>query len=95
MTANAQTLSSAPPSGERGSVMPTKGKVTRSTLPINPSQHNLRYMTPYRLGMGGTQIGNIFAPISDEQAAAVLQSAWDSGVRLFDTSPFYGFGLSE
>ncbi|WP_205939762.1 aldo/keto reductase, partial [Pseudomonas viridiflava] len=52
-------------------------------------------MTPYRLGMGGTQIGNIFAPISDEQAAAVLQSAWDSGVRLFDTSPFYGFGLSE
>ncbi len=95
MTASAQTLSSAPPSGERGSVMPTKGKVTRSTLPINPSQHNLRYMTPYRLGMGGTQIGNIFAPISDEQAAAVLQSAWDSGVRLFDTSPFYGFGLSE
>ncbi|MCV4289627.1 aldo/keto reductase [Pseudomonas capsici] len=52
-------------------------------------------MTPYRFGMGGTQIGNIFAPISDEQAAAVLQSAWDSGVRLFDTSPFYGFGLSE
>ena len=52
-------------------------------------------MTPQRFGMGGTQIGNIFAPISDEQAQAVLQAAWDAGVRLYDTSPFYGFGLSE
>lgn len=94
MAGNAQTLTSVP-SGERGSVLPTRGNVVRTALQTNPARHNLRYMTPYRFGMGGTQIGNIFAPMSDEQAAAVLQSAWDSGVRLFDTSPFYGFGLSE
>jgi D-threo-aldose 1-dehydrogenase len=94
MVGNAQTLTSVPV-GERGSVLPTRGNVVRTALQTNPARHNLRYMTPYRFGMGGTQIGNIFAPISDEQAAAVLQSAWDSGVRLFDTSPFYGFGLSE
>ncbi|WP_208605762.1 aldo/keto reductase [Phytopseudomonas punonensis] len=52
-------------------------------------------MTPHRFGMGGTQIGNIFEPISDQQAAAVLEAAWGAGVRLYDTSPFYGFGLSE
>ncbi|WP_243247361.1 aldo/keto reductase [Pseudomonas maioricensis] len=55
----------------------------------------MRYRTPFRFGMGGTQIGNIFAPISDDQAQAVLKQAWDAGVRYFDTSPFYGYGLSE
>uniref|UniRef100_UPI0013D1F95E aldo/keto reductase n=2 Tax=Pseudomonadota TaxID=1224 RepID=UPI0013D1F95E len=24
-----------------------------------------------------------------------LQTAWDAGIRYFDTAPFYGFGLSE
>ena len=79
----------------RGSVMRTEGRLVRADLPLNLPSPTMRYMTPQRFGMGGTQIGNIFAPISDEQAAMVLQAAWGSGVRLYDTSPFYGFGLSE
>ncbi|WP_310886503.1 aldo/keto reductase [Pseudomonas cichorii] len=55
----------------------------------------MRYSTPFRFGMGGTQIGNIFAPVDDAQAYAVLNQAWEAGVRYFDTSPFYGYGLSE
>lgn len=80
---------------ERGSVMRTEGPLVRASLPVNVPTTAVRYVTPQRFGMGGTQIGNIFAPISDEQANEVLQAAWDAGVRLFDTSPFYGFGLSE
>ena len=89
------TASTAAALTERGSVMRTEGRLVRTDLPVNASSHTMRYMTPQRFGMGGTQIGNIFAPISDEQARSVLQAAWGEGVRLYDTSPFYGFGLSE
>lgn len=94
----ASSLAAAPtpsPLTERGSVMRTEGRIVRADLPLNSASHKMRYMTPQRFGMGGTQIGNIFAPISDEQADSVLQAAWNAGVRLYDTSPFYGFGLSE
>jgi D-threo-aldose 1-dehydrogenase len=37
----------------------------------------------------------VYAPVSDEAAAATLQSAWDAGIRAFDTAPHYGAGLSE
>lgn len=80
---------------ERGSVMPTRGRIVRNSLPVNEGAGDLRYRTPFRFGMGGTQIGNIFEAISDAQAQSVLQAAWDAGVRYFDTSPFYGYGLSE
>lgn len=80
----------------QGTVMPTVGKVTGTSLPLNgPAESGVRYRPRYRFGMGGTQIGNIFAPISDAQAQATLSAAWDGGVRHFDTSPFYGHGLSE
>lgn len=94
----ASSLTAAPapsPLTERGSVMRTEGRIVRADLPLNSPSHKMRYMTPQRFGMGGTQIGNIFAPISDDQADSVLQAAWNAGVRLYDTSPFYGFGLSE
>ncbi len=80
---------------ERGYVLPTRGPRQSSALPINAGAEGMRYRTPFRFGMGGTQIGNIFAPISDDQAQAILNQAWEAGVRYFDTSPFYGYGLSE
>jgi len=48
-----------------------------------------------RLGFGGANLGNLFTAMSDEQAHAVLQSAWDHGIRYFDTAPHYGLGLAE
>ena len=47
------------------------------------------------LGFGGAPIGNLYAPVSDEQARAAVDAAWDAGVRYFDTAPHYGLGLSE
>ncbi|NUS09074.1 MAG: aldo/keto reductase [Nonomuraea sp.] len=48
-----------------------------------------------RVGFGGAPIGNLYQAISGEQARATVDAAWESGVRLFDTAPHYGLGLSE
>lgn len=47
------------------------------------------------LGYGAANVGNLFRELTDEQATAILEAAWDSGVRYFDTAPHYGLGLSE
>jgi len=47
------------------------------------------------LGQGCADVGNLYATMTDEQAHAVLEAAWDCGVRYFDTAPHYGLGLSE
>jgi D-threo-aldose 1-dehydrogenase len=52
-------------------------------------------LRPTVLGFGGAPLGNLYTAISDEQAAATLDAAWESGIRIFDTAPLYGFGLSE
>ncbi|GAA1853323.1 aldo/keto reductase [Asanoa iriomotensis] len=48
-----------------------------------------------RLGLGLASIGGLFTPVSDADAAATIEQAWDLGVRLFDTAPVYGYGRSE
>jgi D-threo-aldose 1-dehydrogenase len=48
-----------------------------------------------RLGLGGAPLGNLFRPVDDQAAQALLRAAWDDGVRCFDTAPHYGQGLSE
>ena len=48
-----------------------------------------------RLGYGAANIGNLHRELTDDEAWAVLDAAWDSGVRAFDTAPHYGLGLSE
>ena len=47
------------------------------------------------LGLGGANLGNLFAPMDDEHAWRLLEAAWDGGIRYFDTAPHYGLGLSE
>jgi D-threo-aldose 1-dehydrogenase len=48
-----------------------------------------------RLGLGTAPLGYLYREVADEDAAAVLERAWDAGLRLFDTAPFYGHGLAE
>ncbi|MFE9203346.1 aldo/keto reductase [Micromonospora sp. NPDC007230] len=48
-----------------------------------------------RLGLGLASLGGLFAPVSDDQAAATLDRAWEVGIRLYDTAPVYGYGRSE
>jgi D-threo-aldose 1-dehydrogenase len=47
------------------------------------------------LGYGAANLGNLYREMSEEQAWAALDVAWDAGIRYFDTAPHYGLGLSE
>jgi len=47
------------------------------------------------IGYGCSGLGNLYEVIPDAVADSTLAEAWRAGYRYFDTSPFYGFGLSE
>ena len=47
------------------------------------------------LGLGAAPLGNLYRAIADAEARATLDAAWDAGIRVFDTAPLYGLGLSE
>lgn len=46
-------------------------------------------------GAGGFSIGNLWEAIADDVAREAIDSAYDAGIRYFDTAPEYGYGLSE
>jgi D-threo-aldose 1-dehydrogenase len=48
-----------------------------------------------QLGFGGGTLGDLRERISEEQASATIRTAWDGGVRYYDTAPFYGNTKSE
>ncbi|MCE7981067.1 MAG: aldo/keto reductase [Caldilinea sp. CFX5] len=61
-----------------------------STVPLggkNPLQVT-------NLGFGTAPIGNVNA-VSDADAEATIQHAYEKGIRLFDSAPLYGRGESE
>ncbi|MFB2597121.1 aldo/keto reductase [Herbiconiux sp. P17] len=47
------------------------------------------------LGYGAANLGNLYRELSDEVAEEILETAWNAGIRYFDTAPHYGLGLSE
>lgn len=48
-----------------------------------------------RLGMGCAPIGGLYQAVSESEAHAAIEAAWDLGLRYFDTAPYYGFTRSE
>ncbi|HSJ67526.1 MAG TPA: aldo/keto reductase [Anditalea sp.] len=61
----------------------------------NPKSLFRNINLPSNYGLGGVAIGNAFRPTTDEQAQEAMEAAWEAGVRFYDTSPYYGLGLSE
>ncbi|MFD9429564.1 aldo/keto reductase [Streptomyces sp. NPDC060002] len=55
----------------------------RSGVPVSP------------LAFGAAVIGNLFTEVGEEQAHQAVATAWQQGIRYFDTAPHYGLGLSE
>jgi D-threo-aldose 1-dehydrogenase len=47
------------------------------------------------LGFGAAPIGNLYAPVPEEEALAAVHAALNGGISFFDTAPYYGYGLSE
>jgi D-threo-aldose 1-dehydrogenase len=56
---------------------------------------SLRDMAVTELGFGGASLGNLYQETSDAEARLAVDTAWDGGVRYYDTAPHYGLGLSE
>ncbi|POF34221.1 aldo/keto reductase [Roseibium marinum] len=62
--------------------------------------HLLNSRTPEKItltemGFGGAPLGNLYRKVSEADAQAALQAAYDHGIRYFDTAPQYGLGRSE
>jgi D-threo-aldose 1-dehydrogenase len=53
------------------------------------------YKPPFKFGMGGVPLGNEFEVVTDKEAYATLDAAWNAGVRYYDVAPWYGLGLAE
>lgn len=70
-----------------------KEKITEQPTPLLDTGKDGLF--PAKFGLGGVAIGNGWHPNANEQITETLNTAWNAGVRYYDTSPFYGFGLSE
>jgi D-threo-aldose 1-dehydrogenase len=46
-------------------------------------------------GFGSAPLGELYERIDESVAEATIEAAWNAGLRYFDTSPWYGRGLSE
>jgi len=56
---------------------------------------SIKHLLTGKLGFGTAPLGNMFRNIPEDEALATVEAAWDSGIRYFDTAPFYGAGLAE
>jgi D-threo-aldose 1-dehydrogenase len=46
-------------------------------------------------GFGSAHIGELYGKVDEADVEATLDTAWDAGIRFYDTAPWYGRGLSE
>ncbi|CAL5379303.1 unnamed protein product [Camellia sinensis] len=47
------------------------------------------------VGFGASPLGNVFGPVSEDDAFASVRDAFRLGINFFDTSPYYGGTVSE
>jgi D-threo-aldose 1-dehydrogenase len=59
------------------------------------SANNGHYKPPFRFAMGGVPLGNEFEFVTDDEAYATIEAAWNAGIRYYDMAPWYGLGLAE
>ena len=48
-----------------------------------------------QLGFGAAPLGNMFRALSEQEGTETIETAWNRGIRFYDTAPLYGAGLSE
>lgn len=69
--------------------------MTKASDTVLLNERTKRPVPVTRMGFGGAPLGNLYRAISEEDAQAALQAAFDAGIRYFDTAPQYGLGRSE
>jgi D-threo-aldose 1-dehydrogenase len=70
---------------------PAEGKAPET----ESNSAKVHYKPPFKFALGGVPLGNEFAVVTDKDAYAAIEAAWDAGVRYFDMAPWYGLGLAE
>ena len=50
-------------------------------------------LTP--IGFGGAPLGNLFEELNETDCFDIVKKSYEMNINLFDTSPLYGYGLSE
>ena len=78
----------------------SNGKITAQPVPESLIQSSTtkggKWRPKFRFGQGGAPLGGTNRLlVEDDEAVAILDNAWNAGMRYFDTSPWYGLGLSE
>ncbi|MDQ0158357.1 aldo/keto reductase [Alkalibacillus salilacus] len=56
---------------------------------------SLEQALKHKVGFGTAPLGNMYRDVPEEEAQKTIQTAWNQGIRYFDTAPFYGAGLAE
>ena len=77
-----------------------KARKKRSPLPATGAHTRRRQLGKSTLhvtvlGQGGASMGDLYTKLDDSVALRALEAAYDAGISFFDTSPWYGVGLSE
>ncbi|MET0465705.1 MAG: aldo/keto reductase [Chitinophagaceae bacterium] len=54
-----------------------------------------RFRPKNKPGFGGVALGNGFQANPDIECLQSMDAAWNAGIRYYDTSPWYGLGMSE
>jgi len=52
-------------------------------------------LRPTRLGFGAAPIGGLYTAVSETDARATVERAWELGIRMYDVAPLYGYGAAE
>ena len=47
------------------------------------------------VGFGGAPLGNLFESLDERSCYDILEKTYETGINIYDTSPLYGYGLSE
>ena len=47
------------------------------------------------IGFGGAPLGNLFENLDERNCYDILEKSYEKGINIYDTSPLYGYGLSE
>jgi D-threo-aldose 1-dehydrogenase len=78
-----------------GIASPENAAEVRSPNSLQTNPKSSRFRPTGRFGLGGCALGNLFASSPEEEFLGAVNAAWNEGIRYFDTSPWYGLGLSE
>src|SRR5258708_28706212 len=71
---------------------------TSSRAQLNPRERvplGRTALTVTRFGLGTAPLAGLFEAVDEAQGIAVIERAWENGIRFFDTAPLYGHGLAE